>query len=46
MRIDEIEVVFRLFIDEVGGSHPIKLAVDLTPDDVIARRHPRPRTAR
>ena len=35
------EVAFRLFIDEVGGSHPIKLAVDLgLPDDVIARaRH-------
>jgi len=36
------EVAFRLFADEVGGSHPIKLAIDLgLPEQVIerARKH-------
>jgi DNA mismatch repair protein MutS2 len=33
----DLEVAFRLFRDEVGGSHPIKLAIDLgLPEEVIA----------
>ncbi len=32
------DVAFQVFADEVGGSHPIKLAIDLgLPEEVIAR---------